>query len=312
MCKRGTAWDSRRGWGERGRAGDRRRGRVCDDDVMMEMKVVAGGCGGCGNDVGSVVLNGFVVEVIDLVVAVVGGWWPEVVAGMFFRWRCQSGGEESCSSCGSMEAFRLLVSQLCSEWFGGLLVQRVLQDQYCQRIMGVIGTQVQDPHVLLHDIHAKGITLSETFQVAAIIEKLPPSWVEFKNYLKHKRNMLRHLHNPIPKEKAKAKERMIRRAKGRLSTLLLKLEFCNKSSKGYATIMTSRVTVLLTARCRSRAIDNGAKFYMGNSATADIKGEQEFIAPYSPQQNDIAEMKNSTLKEIINAMLISACFSWDM
>ncbi|GJU54973.1 pol polyprotein [Tanacetum coccineum] len=48
-------------------------------------------------------------------------------------------------------------------------------------------TQVQDLQVLLHDIHAKGMTLSETFQVAAIIEKLPPSWVEFKNYLKHKR-----------------------------------------------------------------------------------------------------------------------------
>ncbi|GJW51719.1 hypothetical protein Tco_0093070 [Tanacetum coccineum] len=40
--------------------------------------------------------------------------------------------------------------------------------------------------VLLHGIHAEGMTLSETFQVAAIIEKLPPSWVEFKNYLKHK------------------------------------------------------------------------------------------------------------------------------
>ncbi|GJU25640.1 pol polyprotein [Tanacetum coccineum] len=48
-------------------------------------------------------------------------------------------------------------------------------------------SQVQDLQVLLHDIHAEGMTLSETFQVAAIIEKLPPSWVEFKNYLKHKR-----------------------------------------------------------------------------------------------------------------------------
>ncbi|GJY86854.1 retrovirus-related pol polyprotein from transposon TNT 1-94 [Tanacetum coccineum] len=47
-------------------------------------------------------------------------------------------------------------------------------------------TQVQDLQVLLHDIHAEGMTLSETFQVAAIIEKLPPSLVEFKNYLKHK------------------------------------------------------------------------------------------------------------------------------
>ena len=29
--------------------------------------------------------------------------------------------------------------------------------------------------------------LSETFQVAAIIEKLLPAWKDFKNYLKHKR-----------------------------------------------------------------------------------------------------------------------------
>ena len=29
--------------------------------------------------------------------------------------------------------------------------------------------------------------LSEMFKAAAIIEKLPPSWRDFKNYLKHKR-----------------------------------------------------------------------------------------------------------------------------
>ena len=29
--------------------------------------------------------------------------------------------------------------------------------------------------------------LIETFQVAAVIEKLPPAWKDFKNYLKHKR-----------------------------------------------------------------------------------------------------------------------------
>ena len=34
------------------------------------------------------------------------------------------------------------------------------------------------------------MTLSETFQVAAFIEKLPPSWRDFKNYLKHKRKEL--------------------------------------------------------------------------------------------------------------------------
>ena len=40
--------------------------------------------------------------------------------------------------------------------------------------------------MILHDIHAEGMSLSESFQVAAIIEKLPPLWKEFKNYLKHK------------------------------------------------------------------------------------------------------------------------------
>ncbi|XP_076923895.1 uncharacterized protein LOC143586178 [Bidens hawaiensis] len=49
-------------------------------------------------------------------------------------------------------------------------------------------SQVQELQVILHDIFTEGMTLSETFQVAAMIEKLPPSWVEFKNYLKHKGN----------------------------------------------------------------------------------------------------------------------------
>ncbi|XP_076930458.1 uncharacterized protein LOC143595291 [Bidens hawaiensis] len=48
-------------------------------------------------------------------------------------------------------------------------------------------SQVQELQLILHKIHTEGMTLSETFQVAAMIEKLPPSWIEFKNYLKHKR-----------------------------------------------------------------------------------------------------------------------------
>ena len=52
-------------------------------------------------------------------------------------------------------------------------------------------SQVQDLQVILHDIHAKGMSLSESFQVAAIIEKFPPLWKEFKNYLKHKRKEMK-------------------------------------------------------------------------------------------------------------------------
>ncbi|XP_073133885.1 uncharacterized protein [Henckelia pumila] len=48
-------------------------------------------------------------------------------------------------------------------------------------------SQVQEIQVILHEIHVEGMTLSESFQVAAIVEKLPPAWKDFKNYLKHKR-----------------------------------------------------------------------------------------------------------------------------
>lgn len=47
-------------------------------------------------------------------------------------------------------------------------------------------SQVQDLQLVLHEIHVEGISLSESFHVAAIIEKLAQSCKEFKNYLKHK------------------------------------------------------------------------------------------------------------------------------
>ncbi|XXG72623.1 hypothetical protein AAC387_Pa07g1680 [Persea americana] len=51
--------------------------------------------------------------------------------------------------------------------------------------------QVQELQVILHEIHAEGMSLSKSFQVAAIIEKLPPLWKDFKNYLKHKRKEMK-------------------------------------------------------------------------------------------------------------------------
>ena len=48
-------------------------------------------------------------------------------------------------------------------------------------------SQVQEFQLILHEIHSEGMVLSEAFQVAAIIENLPPRWKDFKNYLKHKR-----------------------------------------------------------------------------------------------------------------------------
>ena len=39
----------------------------------------------------------------------------------------------------------------------------------------------------MHEIKSEGMSINEPFQVAALIEKLPLGWKNFKNYLKHKR-----------------------------------------------------------------------------------------------------------------------------
>ncbi|KAM2422377.1 hypothetical protein ACFXTH_028601 [Malus domestica] len=48
-------------------------------------------------------------------------------------------------------------------------------------------SQTEDLQKIIHDIHVEGMVINESFQVTSIIEKLPPSWKEFKSYLKHKR-----------------------------------------------------------------------------------------------------------------------------
>ncbi|KZV53837.1 hypothetical protein F511_00103 [Dorcoceras hygrometricum] len=48
-------------------------------------------------------------------------------------------------------------------------------------------SQVQEIQIIIHDLLAEGMKINEPFQVAAIIEKLPQMWRDFKNYLKHKR-----------------------------------------------------------------------------------------------------------------------------
>ncbi|GKA35055.1 hypothetical protein Tco_0721546 [Tanacetum coccineum] len=234
-------------------------------------------------------------------------------------------------------------------------------------------SQVQDLQVLLHDIHAEGMTLSETFQVAAIIEKLPPSWVEFKNYLKHKRkemsvedlvvrlrieednklaqkdtyapdsakaNMVEHAGSSSrsnPKGKGKDKRKNDKKSKGKSEYLAPKAGIVKQKFQGICynydqpghraanckmpkrvnprqtnmvnddvdmiamvsdvCAMISEVNLVGTNHggwwidtgatrhvCADksmfhsfRAVDNGQKLYMGNSATADIKGEGDVV-----------------------------------
>ncbi|KAL1569059.1 cleavage and polyadenylation specificity factor subunit 1-like [Salvia divinorum] len=47
--------------------------------------------------------------------------------------------------------------------------------------------QVQEFQLIIHDLTAEGMVLPESFTTGTSIEKLPPSWKDFKSYLKHRR-----------------------------------------------------------------------------------------------------------------------------
>ena len=53
-----------------------------------------------------------------------------------------------------------------------------------------VGSQVQELQLTLHDLIAEDMVVNKAFQVAAMIQKLPPSWNDF-NYLKHKRKEMK-------------------------------------------------------------------------------------------------------------------------
>ena len=51
-------------------------------------------------------------------------------------------------------------------------------------------SQLEELQVLFSDLLSEGLVINEPFQVATVIEKLPHSWKDFKNYLKQKRKEL--------------------------------------------------------------------------------------------------------------------------
>ena len=55
----------------------------------------------------------------------------------------------------------------------------------------IVRSQVPEHEFILHDLIVEDIVVNKTFQVAAMIEKLPPSWNDFKNYLRYKRKEMK-------------------------------------------------------------------------------------------------------------------------
>ncbi|XP_070002622.1 uncharacterized protein [Nicotiana sylvestris] len=97
-----------------------------------------------------------------------------------------------------------------------------------------VGTQVQELQLIFHDLIFEGMFVNEAFQVAAMIEKLPLSWRDFKNYLKHNR------------KETKLEDLVIR----------LKIEEDNKitekKSRGNSTIMGANIIEEIAPKSKKR------------------------------------------------------------
>ncbi|XP_070026043.1 uncharacterized protein [Nicotiana sylvestris] len=102
-----------------------------------------------------------------------------------------------------------------------------------------VGTQVRELQLIFHDLIAKGMVMNEAFQVASMIEKLPSSWKDFKNYLKNKRKEM------------KLEDLVIR----------LKIEEDNKTaekkSRGNSTIIGANIVKEIAPKSKKRKRSSG-------------------------------------------------------
>ncbi|XP_050387501.1 uncharacterized protein LOC126803807 [Argentina anserina] len=127
--------------------------------------------------------------------------------------------------------------------------------------------QVEELQITGHELVAEGMGLNETFLVASIIEKLPPSWKDFKIYLKH------------------LSEEM------NLEQLILKLrveEENQKNEKSDWSSMEAKANVIEGSASRHVCAEGsmfatyvqgsgGENCYMGNSSTAAVEGKGKVI-----------------------------------
>ncbi|XP_070015419.1 uncharacterized protein [Nicotiana sylvestris] len=95
-----------------------------------------------------------------------------------------------------------------------------------------VGTQVQELQLIFHDLITEGMVVNEAFQVAAMSEKLSPSWRDFKNYLKHKRKEMK-LEDPMIRKKIEEDNKI-----------------AEKKSRGNSTIMRANTLRRLLQKVR--------------------------------------------------------------
>ncbi|GJT40559.1 zinc finger, CCHC-type containing protein [Tanacetum coccineum] len=183
-----------------------------------------------------------------------------------------------------------------------------------------------------------GLKMDESISVSSIIDKLPPSWKDFKHTLKHGKDDLSlvqlgsHLRIEESLRAQDSDKGKGKKVGGPSVNMTEQVPTRNQSwnvgsvarlvtSKGIA-VVVKRITQMLVVREKGLRTNPKTKvdaiaWWIDSGATTHIRGGDYIIqlffqsvgiihettAPYTPQQNGVAERKNRALKEMVNSML---------
>nr|GEV18025.1 retrotransposon protein, putative, Ty1-copia subclass [Tanacetum cinerariifolium] len=177
------------------------------------------------------------------------------------------------------------------------------------RFLKETAPQVEPPkeglQILIHEIHAEGMTVSETFQVAVIIEKLPPSWGTCYNCDQPGH---RTANCKMPKQVNLRQTNMVNDNMDMIVmvsgviTMISEVNLVGSNNSGWwvDTGATRHVCADKSMFYSFRAVDNEEKLYMGNYATSDINGEGDVILKMTFEQqddNDLLDKRQDQLEE---------------
>ncbi|XP_075085094.1 uncharacterized protein LOC142168326 [Nicotiana tabacum] len=122
-------------------------------------------------------------------------------------------------------------------------LQVIIHDLLAEGIIRIIASVESINLVTNYEFFIEGLVINEAFQAAAMIEKFPPLWRDFKNYLKHKRKEM------------KLKDLIVR----------LRIEEDNKDAKkktrGNSTIMRANIVETAPTNSKKRKKSSGPNNY---------------------------------------------------
>ena len=169
-------------------------------------------------------------------------------------------------------------------------------------------SQVQELQVVVHDIHAEGMTLSETFQVCVESKFSNPPFHSVDNRLSEPLDLI---HTDICDMKSIP-------SRGGNKYFITFIDDCSRycyvyllSSKDEAVnafkSYKAEVETQLNKKIKIIRSDRGGEYeFPFEEICTEFGIVHQMTAPYTPQSNGVAERKNRSLKETMNALLNSS------